>query len=113
MLNPLAKLFEECENSYIEENVDINYDLNDGLWKTNDGDHLINRLIETNSTDAFETIKTATREGIDQSESSVNQFTTTITKTRESIDQSESANSHFFSTMITETREAVDQSENS
>jgi hypothetical protein len=114
MNNPLVKLFEECEQTYKNHNNDgIQYDLIEGLWKTSNGDHLINNLINSNITAAFETIKTATREGIDQSESSVSQVSTTITKTRESIDQSESVNSHYFSTMITETREAVDQSENS
>jgi hypothetical protein len=52
------------------------------------------------------TTKTATREGIDQTE--LAGFGTTITKTREGLDQSEVA---APGTLITNTKEGVDQAE--
>lgn len=96
--------FREKQNSNIEENSTIHYNLIKGLWETDSGKSVVLDYLKYN----LSTTKTATREGIDQSESS--QFgQTIITKTRESADQSEI--SSFGDTLITETREGVDRSE--
>lgn len=61
-----------------------------------------------------ETVRTSTKEGTDQPESSLmsNFGETVITKTHEGTDQSEiSMNTNFGETVITETKEGIDASE--
>jgi hypothetical protein len=76
------------------------FDGKTGLWVDQDGHPAILRCSSPATT------KTATREGIDQTE--VAGFSTTITKTREGTDQAEVTG---MSTVITETREGIDQTE--
>jgi len=79
----------------------ITFDAKIGLWVDEDGHPAILRC-----STAPGTTKTATREGIDQTE--IVGLNTTITKTREGLDQTEVTG---LITSITETREGIDQAE--
>ncbi len=84
--------------------IDIRFNIISGLWI----DQLNRAVVSSVRNILRETTKTASVEGIDQSEIS-HAFSTTFTRTREGSDQTE--NSLLFSTIITESRTAPDQSE--
>jgi hypothetical protein len=81
------------------EDSTLHFDGRVGVWRDREGRMAISGGGPT-------TTKTATREGIDQSE--VAMLATLITKTREGVDQSEAT---APTTLITETGEGIDQSE--
>jgi hypothetical protein len=85
----------------ILDNPAFSFDGKSGLWVDENGQPAI---LKCNAVPG--TTKTATREGIDQTE--IAGFGTTSTKTREGTDQSEVTTP---GTLITETREGIDQTE--
>ena len=91
--------------------TDIKFNIKLGLWETEGGDVVIESIIKSRQLMNLQTMKTATREGIDQSEISFSMQNTMITKTREGVDQSEAVDNCFDRTSITDTREGIDQSE--
>ncbi len=100
--------------------ADYHYDVERQIWiDEREGLPLVEVLINVNSATNFgETLITATREGVDQSEISTLGSTqvgeTTMTKTHEGADQSEITSltaSTFGETTITRTHEGADQRE--
>lgn len=75
---------ERFEPSRHGGDVEMRFDGSAGVWRTSDG------RLAVRSADLPSTSKSATREGVDQSE--LVNFSTRITETREGIDQSERAN---------------------
>lgn len=111
--NPLLKYrirdYSDCQT----QEEEISYNMVSGLWEDKNGIPFIRTVIENEQTlQVGETIKTATREGIDQSDISLAPATQTlITRTREGVDQSEKS-TFDLRTILTSTREAIDRSEN-
>ncbi len=97
--------FREKQDPQQNEEPTICYDIVKGIWENESGNSIILEYLRYD----FSTTKTATREGIDQSESS-QMGQTILTKTRESADQSEL--SSLGDTLITATREGIDRAEN-
>lgn len=81
------------------EQADCYFDSSTGVWKTPDGRYLVDSMIE------LSTIKTATREAMDQPDTGL---VSMMTRTSEAMDQQERS---FPSTLLTKTREGIDQSE--
>jgi hypothetical protein len=107
---PLLAFIEHVESpdSLFPEGTYYNCDL--GYWILPDNKPLIELIIHSEGKPIVgQTTKTASREGIDQSEGISSQ--TSITRSRESVDQSESVVPIYAQTTITETREGIDRSE--
>lgn len=103
---------EELNSQSTNSNLVAEYDIDMGLWLNKERVPFIKQIINSNGAE-LETTKTATREGIDQSEVTNYCDQTLITKSREGVDQSEVSNSFDSPTGITRSRESADQSENS
>ena len=109
---PLLHFRNEIVNPVDSPSSAIHYNICSGLWLNQDGSSVIRDLLEGSRTN-FETIKTATREAIDQSEGSAVFDQIILTKSREGVDQSEVLQVKSYQTDITRSRESIDQLEGS
>ncbi len=112
--NPLL-LNRELVKGLINCPNDNNYDNEKGYWITSNNRPLVIEIMESNTEPQFgQTVRTATREGIDQNETSeFIALQTNHTRSREGIDQSERSAYNYEPTILTETRESIDRSERS